>query len=317
MPAHSSGAATSRPSAVGDAQDEPLGDDDLLAVAALRRRAVDVRVAVGEDGLALAEVLVAVGALRALAARVDHAADADPVADREAGRPPAPTSLTTPAISCPGVSGYVVSPHSPRTVWMSLWQMPANVMSMRTSSARRSRRVDGRRLEAAVGRRHGEGGGRRGHARDPTSAASPGPVRAGIRARRAAERRRHVAVGLGALGGARGGEDGAPDGRRLGEAHGRGIGGASTCEARSAPPRRPAPPGRGCCDRRTASAGCPSTARSGLRIRCTSCTVSSSWPTPRWLSISHGMGMTRPWLAVSALRVSTPRLGEQSSRTTS
>ena len=61
----------------------------------------------------------------------------------------------------------------------------------------------------------------------------------------------------------------------------------------------------------------PSTTRSLLRIFFTSATVSRSWPTPRWLSISHGMGMISPWLAVSALSVSTPRLGEQSSRMTS
>ena len=30
-----------------------------------------------------------------------------------------PTSVTMPAISCPGTIGYVTGPHSPRTVWMS------------------------------------------------------------------------------------------------------------------------------------------------------------------------------------------------------
>ena len=55
----------------------------------------------------------------------------------------------------------------------------------------------------------------------------------------------------------------------------------------------------------------------GLSSRVTSRTVSSNWPTPRWLSISHGMGMSRPWAAVNAARVSTPRLGEQSNRTMS
>ena len=37
----------------------------------------------------------------------------------------APISLTTPAISWPGTSGYLAWPHSSRPVWMSEWQMPA------------------------------------------------------------------------------------------------------------------------------------------------------------------------------------------------
>ena len=46
----------------------------------------------------------------------------------------------------------------------------------------------------------------------------------------------------------------------------------------------------------------------------TSVIVSRSCPTPRWLSISHGIGMITPWAAVSAFRVSTPSEGEQSTR---
>src|SRR5699024_5800420 len=51
-----------------------------------------------------------------------------------------PTASTTPAISWPTVSGKCARPHSLRMVWMSLWQMPAALMSMTTSSARGVRR---------------------------------------------------------------------------------------------------------------------------------------------------------------------------------
>ena len=51
-----------------------------------------------------------------------------------------PTSVTMPAISWPGASGYCCGPQSPRTVWMSEWQMPANLMSIRTSCGPTSRR---------------------------------------------------------------------------------------------------------------------------------------------------------------------------------
>ena len=36
-----------------------------------------------------------------------------------------PTSVTVPTISWPTTCGYWIWPHSPRTVWMSEWQMPA------------------------------------------------------------------------------------------------------------------------------------------------------------------------------------------------
>ena len=52
----------------------------------------------------------------------------------------APTSATTPAISWPGTTGKGCGPQSPRTVWMSEWQMPAYLMSMRTSLGPTSRR---------------------------------------------------------------------------------------------------------------------------------------------------------------------------------
>ena len=52
----------------------------------------------------------------------------------------APTSVTTPTISWPGTTGNGWGPQSPRTVWMSEWQMPAYWISMRTSLAPTSRR---------------------------------------------------------------------------------------------------------------------------------------------------------------------------------
>src|SRR6202021_3899718 len=44
-----------------------------------------------------------------------------------------PTAVTTPAISWPGTIGYLGVHNSALTVWMSEWQMPANLMSMATS----------------------------------------------------------------------------------------------------------------------------------------------------------------------------------------
>ena len=70
---------------VGDAQDEALADDDLLRVAAHRPLAVVALRVVGADRGLGAEHLHAVLARLALAARVDEAADADPVADGVAG----------------------------------------------------------------------------------------------------------------------------------------------------------------------------------------------------------------------------------------
>src|SRR6478735_11905293 len=52
---------------------------------------------------------------------------------------PDPTAETTPAISWPGTIGKMAGPHSSRTWWMSLWQMPANLTSISTSSSRSSR----------------------------------------------------------------------------------------------------------------------------------------------------------------------------------
>src|SRR4051794_20986065 len=51
-----------------------------------------------------------------------------------------PTAETMPAISCPGTIGKMAVPHSSRTWWMSLWQMPANLTSIWTSSSRSARR---------------------------------------------------------------------------------------------------------------------------------------------------------------------------------
>ena len=51
-----------------------------------------------------------------------------------------PTSATTPAISWPGTIGKMPSPQPSRTWWMSEWQMPANLMSIRTSCSPTARR---------------------------------------------------------------------------------------------------------------------------------------------------------------------------------
>ena len=62
-----------------------------------------------------------------------------------------PTAATMPAISCPGIAGYGTSPQSPREKWMSEWQMPQNLMSMRTSSGPSGRRSIRSGPMAAVG----------------------------------------------------------------------------------------------------------------------------------------------------------------------
>ena len=64
-----------------------------------------------------------------------------------------PTSVTMPAISWPGASGYCWGPQSPRTVWMSEWQMPAYLISISTSWGPTSRRsmVVGMRSPSADG----------------------------------------------------------------------------------------------------------------------------------------------------------------------
>ncbi len=67
--------------AVGDAEDEALVDDDLLRVAALRDRAVDVGRVVRADIAAQAVLFLIGEAFGAFAARVDEATHADAVAD--------------------------------------------------------------------------------------------------------------------------------------------------------------------------------------------------------------------------------------------
>ena len=84
-PAHSSGAAASRPMPSGIGADERLAHDDVVGVAAVGGLAVVLAAVVGRDEALLAELLLAGLALRALAAGVDHAADADPVADLHVG----------------------------------------------------------------------------------------------------------------------------------------------------------------------------------------------------------------------------------------
>ena len=85
MPAHSSGAAASSSRPSGMFSDEVLVDDDVVGVAAVGDRAVAVDRAVGLRVAGDAVLLVAGLAVLALAARVDHAADADAVARREPG----------------------------------------------------------------------------------------------------------------------------------------------------------------------------------------------------------------------------------------
>jgi len=51
-----------------------------------------------------------------------------------------PTADTMPTISCPGTWGYVCGPQSPRSWWMSEWQMLAYLMSMTMSSSPMGRR---------------------------------------------------------------------------------------------------------------------------------------------------------------------------------
>ena len=70
-----------RVEAVGDGEDEVGVDDDVGGVAALGGGAVAVGAGVGADHAVEAVLLVAVAAVGALAAGVDHAADADAVAD--------------------------------------------------------------------------------------------------------------------------------------------------------------------------------------------------------------------------------------------
>lgn len=53
---------------------------------------------------------------------------------------PGPTSETMPAISWPGTIGKMASPQPSRAWWMSEWQIPANLMSIRTSNSRTARR---------------------------------------------------------------------------------------------------------------------------------------------------------------------------------
>src|SRR6478735_229440 len=61
----------------------------------------------------------------------------------------------------------------------------------------------------------------------------------------------------------------------------------------------------------------PITSSRRFVIFLTSCTVSSSWPTPRWLRVSHCKGISTPLAAVRATVVKMSRVGGQSSRTTS
>ena len=67
---------------VGNRDHEPVLDDDRLAVAAVGRLAVVVVAVVGQDHPLRAVLLLARRAVLALAARIDEAADPDPIPDR-------------------------------------------------------------------------------------------------------------------------------------------------------------------------------------------------------------------------------------------
>src|SRR5450830_407504 len=62
----------------------------------------------------------------------------------------APTALTLPTISWPGISEYTAMPHSLRAWWMSEWQTPQYRISIATSSARGLRRSNDRGARGVV-----------------------------------------------------------------------------------------------------------------------------------------------------------------------
>ena len=63
---------------------------------------------------------------------------------------PGPTSVTMPAISWPGTIGKMPSPQPSRAWWMSEWQIPANLMSIRTSYSRDRAALDGGALQGSL-----------------------------------------------------------------------------------------------------------------------------------------------------------------------
>ena len=120
MPAHSSGAAACQRDRVGDAQHVVLVDDDRAAVSALRRLAVAADTVVGADHpWVVAVLLLACEAVLALAARVDETADADAVADLELGDVRSDLADDAGDLVTGNHRVRRLSPHSPRTVWMS------------------------------------------------------------------------------------------------------------------------------------------------------------------------------------------------------
>ena len=95
---------------------------------------------VGAD-VALEAVLLLAGlAVLALAAGVDHAADADAVADLVLGDLGADLLDDAGDLVARAPAGRCASPHSSRPVWMSEWQIPAKAILIRTSVGPRSRR---------------------------------------------------------------------------------------------------------------------------------------------------------------------------------
>ncbi len=167
MPAQSSGAATSSERPSGMRSDVVLVDDDLAGVAAVGGLAV------------LADAVV-----RADAAARGSTAPRRPCSSRTRGRSRRSsrrrrgrrrrTCVTLGAdlgddagdLVARAPSGRCASPQSSRAWWMSEWQMPANLMSIRTS-LRTVAALDGGALEGSLGAAGDQGIDGRGHGCHP------------------------------------------------------------------------------------------------------------------------------------------------------
>ena len=138
---------------------ETLGRRRPAGVAALGRLAVVARAVVGQDGALGAELLLAVLAVLALAARVDHAADADAVADLVPRHAVADRGDDAGDLVARDHAGRWRSPHSSRTWWMSLWQMPAKADVDEDVVVAQVAALDGRASNGGSGARCDQGGG--------------------------------------------------------------------------------------------------------------------------------------------------------------
>ena len=143
IPAQSKGAAPARFEVRGDAQDEPLVDDDAVGVAAVGDASeMLVRRVVGE-GQVRAELLEAGLALGAGAVGVDHAADRGEVAGLELGDGGADLGDAADDLVAgdAGVDGGHDAAPLVADWWRSEWQMPQKRISICTSCSVGSRRV--------------------------------------------------------------------------------------------------------------------------------------------------------------------------------